>query len=938
MDLDRIYSVINGYTFAPDVSRAFTFVEFIKQFGGENTDTAFVTLYKDYLTRWASVKHNDIATSEKEFIQQRMIDILRSITLSYSSYEEQQYIASIDWSNIDEIKTLLPLYIRKIREICEFYRKKRNEVPLIVKKNSMKGSYQSIEQIIYEKIIDFIFNNRNLQPQMLELKQNLMVSIEQYVDTYSEYFDVPRDKNLRVEPEREYMIEANMNDVDYRNYIEINQVINEILFVGEVYLDEIGLMASLSLDFTQECVGQMLELKNELISAATVNLVPLTEQINLRRRFYEKFLGCDLYYMYVDPNMDVKIDLLCTAKNPSGNLLNCDSADRAVTQAEQLELLSHIGLFFKPDKVSILKVNARDFSWSIDKEKLVEDTVYVFPDPSKYGNFGNNKNEDYPLIMEYKLDFDIRNISSGNMGDDPLILLDDQAWNSYYSKQQDVFKLIDNKNYEYSFTALASIGFIHDYQTDIYGNEFALYKGYNEVYRTDEDGEQVLDHIEVPSRYYPEREVPDDRDEQIDENRAYLFNGGYFEDPFHPGKHVTDSNGNTVYVPGRKFDHRKRLTINDYYHWTGWKLGKGPLVMPDLLYPGLNFGKFGANPDVKYIDHFEYTETLVSQLADREKIIDEILPEFTSQLEPEGEMNGVPLVKVDKSFLNLEKEEGTLFIKNNGLIENRPLSLANAFTWLPLELSSKKVIDFWLKKNVLIYETAEEFIFVPFNFEDGVFSSNLRLKELIVIDKNDLVFTKPLWNEKEQVFYWCIFNKVISSNNQCTLVPLIYRFNPAEYSMDLVVTGWNFHPEMKKEIARIQKDYFFPRDQFDALQQKILAVDPTSLDSVFFTSSNNLENFNYQYMEDIDFGEVIFSYNNNLDLYLIAYLVTDSNGIASLYEHKFRLINDTVFNNTLTSNVYSVLGGLELATSYSESVDSGFVVPSDRGPFFRKLR
>ena len=88
----------------------------------------------------------------------------------------------------------------------------------------------------------------------------------------------------------------------------------------------------------------------------------------------------------------------------------------------------------------------------------------------------------------------------------------------------------------------------------------------------------------------------------------------------------------------------------------------------------------------------------------------------------------------------------------------------------------------------------------------------------------------------------------------------------------------------------------------------------------------------------MDFDDIIFSYNNNLALYLIAYLITDNNGITYIYEHKFRLTTPEAFNNTLTSNVYSVLGNTGLSTSYSENIDSGLVVPSDRGPFFRKLR
>lgn len=938
MDIDRIDSVINGRFAAPDNDRVFTFIEFIKQFGGENTQEAFVGLYKDYLTRWTAIKTSDLEITEKEYVRQKMIDVLKSITLTYSSYEEQQYISSIDWTNIEQIKTLLPLYIRKIREICEFYRTKRNEIPQIIRKNSKKGSYQSVEEIIYEKIIDFIFNNRHLQPQMADLKQNLLVSIEQYVDTYSEYFDIPRDKELRVEPDREYMIEANMNDIDYRNYIEINQVINEIIYAGEVYLEEIGLMANLALDLTQDCVGQMLELKNELISSATVNQIPLTEQINLRRRFYEKYLGCDLYYMYVDFNKDIQIDLLCTAKNPSGNLLNCDTADRAVTQNEQLELLSHIGLFFKPDKTSILKVNARDYSWSIDKDKIEEDTVYVFPDPTKYGDIGNNKDPNYPLIMEYKMDYDIRNLSSGNMADDPLILLDDQAWNSYYSKQQDVFKILDNKNYDYSFTSLASKGFIHNYKTDVFGNEFAIFKGYKEVWVDDGHGGKKLDHIEVSDKFYPEKQEPDERDQFWDEKRSYIINGGYFEDPFFPGRYVTDEEGNRTYVPGKKFDHKKKLTIDDYYHWTGIKFGTPPLVTPDLLYPGINFGEYGCTRLLKYIDHFEYTGTNVNRLEGHEDAVTDLLPEFSSQLETEGTEGDVPVVKVERSFLEIENESGTLFIKNNHEYENKPVSLSNLFTWLPEDLSQKRIKNFWIKKSVIVYETDDEFVFAPFIFEDGVFKNGLGLNELIVITKSDLVTTDLLWNEKEQVFYFLLFNKLESSNKQCTLVPSFYKFDPANYTFDLVATGWGFVPGFVDTLTLIEKDKHFPKDRFEAVQNKVKTYTKDETDPVFFSAANNLENFNYFYQEKIDFGKIIFTYNNNLDLYLIAYLITDNNGISYLYEHKFRLISDEIFNKTLTSNVYSIIGDDEMKSEYNEKINSGLVTPADADRFFVEIK
>jgi hypothetical protein len=67
------------------------------------------------------------------------------------------------------------------------------------------------------------------------------------------------------------MLSANMNDVDYRVYIEIQLVISEILFSGNVYLEEIPLVAQVGADLSQNCVGDMLALKNQLIANTTVN-------------------------------------------------------------------------------------------------------------------------------------------------------------------------------------------------------------------------------------------------------------------------------------------------------------------------------------------------------------------------------------------------------------------------------------------------------------------------------------------------------------------------------------------------------------------------------------------------------------------------------------------------------------------------------------------
>ena len=530
--LDDIVSIINGYINAKDVDRVFTYIEFVKMFGYENDVNTFITDYKDYVTRWARVKKSSIEVSDADFVMSKMVDILKSITLDYASYEEQDFIAHLDLTNKNHLKAMSALFSRKIRQITEFYRKKRNEAVTVIRKNSMKGSTKSIEEVIYEKVFDFVFSNKNIVPSYKNIKRDLMISVENYVDTYSEYFDIPRQKEF-TDKTRAEMLSANMNDVDYRMYLEIELVVSEILFSGNVYLEEIPLVAQVGADLSQSCVGDMLALKNNLMANTQINQVELNEQIALKRRLYEKFLGCDLWYMYVDLQGNIKMDVLCKAKNPTGNLLNCGSADTATVENEDLTLLSHIGLFFKPQKTSILKVNAKDYTWTVDTDVIENDTMYVFPNPNKYGDIGNNKQASYPLLMEYKLDWDIRNLSSGEAANDPINLITDQGWASYYSKQDDDFKLIDNRDYEYVFTWLANRGFISNYQQDMWGNHFGILKGCDVTYKKDENDNIIgIEKVQLEEGFL---ETALKNENVIVDGNAILLNGGYFEDPFCQG-------------------------------------------------------------------------------------------------------------------------------------------------------------------------------------------------------------------------------------------------------------------------------------------------------------------------------------------------------------------------------------------------------------------
>lgn len=822
--LETLYSIINGKRDAKDFSRVFTFIEFIKEYGYDNSVSSFLNDYKEYIILWNKVKKDETVLNDKELIQQALTDTLKSIILTYSSYEEQDFISNIDWDNELHKKAIIPFFAEKIKHICDFYKAKRNNAHLVVNKNKFKGSRTSIEQIIYDKIVDFYLNNRNLSVQVDQLQHDLLISIEEYVDIYSDYFDIPRESKVSDEARKDF-IEANINNVNYEDYIEVAKVISETLFNGEAYLEEIPLIAQLSLDFSAQCVGDLKHLRDELLNTVTINQVSLNDQILLRRKLYEKYLGCDLYYIYCDTQENVYFDVLCKAANPSGNLLNCGSADTAVVESSQLKLLSRIGLFFKPDKMGILKTNIDDFTWEVDRSKLQDETFYIFPDPNKYGNIGNNKDKNYPLVFEYKLNSYIKNISSGMAKHEPLAHISSTTWNSYYTKQDNDYILEDNKDYNYSFTNYSNSGLLSNYQVDSFGNEYGLFKFYKEG----ADGKFI-----IPSKYplpkikyvsngkvIEEVESTENISQTINKNKNVLFNGGYFRDPRFPYRKFESIT----------FPHDERIRILDDYNWSGLSFNGSTITSNDTAIH-LDFGTIADSGSAKYIDHYEVIPDITikqeSVVIDDKEMVNIIFSEFTTQL-----ANNLSATIVNADWNDFNRATGTLLYKEQG----KPFK----------SFEIKNIKNFYIINDLLIIDNQSKIVFYKQTYNNG---------ELTFIPVEQLnisagAIPKLLYNESKDTIYISVITNELY---QCSLD--LYKFSFDTQTIEKIIT----------------------KDKINQMGLK--------------------DNWKYQTIHDT-FDDYVFSYNNELDVYLIAYILKDKANNAYFYKHQFRLYDELRFQNTL---------------------------------------
>ena len=866
ISLTNLYSFINGYNNAKDKDRAFTFIEFIKEFGFDNSVDIALSTYRDYLTQWALIKKRTDKLDDKEYVRETLTDTLKSLVLTYSSYEEQDFLAHLDWENELHVKAMIPFFAEKINSICEFYKNKRNDVAIIVHKNKFKGSKKSIEEIIYDKIINFYFNNKNQVAQIAELQKNLMISIEEYVDIYSEYFDIPRNRECTDESRKE-MLEANLNNVDYKDYLEVNTVISDLIYSGDIYLKEIPLIAQVGLDLSAECAGDLETLRQDLLNNATLNQISLSEQVAIKRRLYEKLLGCNLYYIYSDMDKNLTQDILVTAENPTGNLLNCGSADMALYESQQIELISHIGLFFKPDKLGILKINTDDFTWSIDSEKIQPDTFYIFPDPAQYGDIGNNKDAGYPLVFEYKLDSVIKNISSGIAKDDPLGYISCTSWNTYYTKQDNDYKLNDNKEYTYSFTSLANLGYITNYQQDMFGNEYGLFKG------------MIIDNesntITIPSKSsFPKVEYIDGRsDEEINAaGNNILINGGYFVDPRYPS---------TSEKLGRQFQYDEHIAIANDYIWTGFTLKPQTFFTPDELVKHIEASSFTDSALIKYIDHYKDKPTILSEEeSSNESVTNQLFKDFITDISDE-----YTIIEKDYSIKDIQEMPGLLYLKDNTTKQN------------PI-LIGENVKDFIIVGDtlIIIFDNLFRIYKYSYSIDHTVYSL---INEGIEFDSSDTI--KILYNEKDNIFLILCLSPITleESPNRYFYNVKILKYDPETNKLDFNYV--NYTPQYNDESGTIINDNF-----------------------EYIDSSSSIEGCS-------------FIYNNNLNLYLISYLLNDNSNNPYIYNHTFRLFDQNLFESSLKSVVYTNLIGNKIYGSNSTIDTPGVFKSSNNVPVYNNL-
>lgn len=205
---------------------------------------------------------------------------------------------------------------------------------------------------------------------------------------------------------------------------------------------------------------------------------------------------------------------------------------------------------------------------------------------------------------------------------------------------------------------------------------------------------------------------------------------------------------------------------------------------------------------------------------------------------------------------------------------------------------NETIINFNVKNDNLFIETNNTLYFFDYSLNDNETYSLIRASidtKPQQIDCSVFDAFNVLYNEQEHSYY-SLCAKISGSS----LFLWLIKYDTLTKELRIVFDTCNPNPP---------NGYYYNdgADNWlninDFIKDEIAHLDSTT---------NVYENLNHDVAIDPDTFVFTFSFNNKLRKYLVTYSLEDKDGNPKIYEHKFRLVNDTFIQEAFITNIYSL--------------------------------
>jgi len=374
---------------AVDKLSPLAFLQWVQYFVNiENDPRTLLREYKEYILDWQKV-NIDTQAVNSDTIKDLYVSLFRNIAVNFLTADEKRFVTNADYTDPQQVAAIIPLFVRKIKDICLYYASARDEIKSTPYRHNLKSSNYSFDKIIRETIessfldpkINKLFKEEGITKA--DIKNTFSVSFDELYDTETNYYDINPALSVSAYDatgDRKTYFDGNSYEFDPELFLDFDNSIIKEIEKYPIILESLGTNFAIDFKFTSD---DLQFLKDQNFTSLINNLDTGNLNLNILKDTLETFSGTTFYYLSTNDQLQFTYGKLFEA-NEFSNYLNRRFPTILQIESEKLATLQSIGGFFKADKQGIQNFIAFDIEGSIND--LEKSKIYVFPDPNKYGN------------------------------------------------------------------------------------------------------------------------------------------------------------------------------------------------------------------------------------------------------------------------------------------------------------------------------------------------------------------------------------------------------------------------------------------------------------------------------------------------------------------------------------------------------------------------
>jgi hypothetical protein len=123
------------------------------------------------------------------------VNLLREVTLTFSTEEEKRFILNADFTNDSDLDIIIPFFIEKLKQISLYYKNKRKDIKSSAIRYNLKGSNLGVETIVKKLIHEYVESNIGTGGTGSKIYNNFDVSVVEMYSDSDVFYDKKEDSD-----------------------------------------------------------------------------------------------------------------------------------------------------------------------------------------------------------------------------------------------------------------------------------------------------------------------------------------------------------------------------------------------------------------------------------------------------------------------------------------------------------------------------------------------------------------------------------------------------------------------------------------------------------------------------------------------------------------------------------------------------------------------